>query len=121
MAVGNRTACIINGCAIEVEPDDLAFGAKKTAAVIFTDGSRRGAIGHRKDVVAKVDQHEGIVVGIAGYHLAPEFAHGDAYTRHSGDPFGRAEDAGEPVQGIDGHVVHGATAWFAVVPRRVDV
>ena len=45
----------------------------------------------------------------------------DADPRHGRDAAGRAEDAGQGVQAVDGHVVQRPAAGLAPVPRWVDV
>jgi hypothetical protein len=77
------------------------------------------AAGHREAGAAEVEQEHRVVVDLErdGF-LAPAPLR-DADARHRGHPLGGAEDAGQGVEDVDGHVAQGA-AVGSVVPRGVD-
>ncbi len=118
--VGHIAPWIGERLSVDVQADNVATCAKVTATEALGHTPGRHTVGHGKDVVAEIDEDEGVVVGIAGHHLAAKLAEGEPDTGHGRDALRRTKDAGETVQGIDGHVVERATAGFAVVPRGVD-
>src|SRR5579885_2511062 len=113
---GEIPSGIVKWLAVELQSGDRPLGAEIAAGEAVVDAPVRRSVGQHKQALAEVEQHQRVVVGIDGYHLAAEFALLDAGAGHRRDPTGRTEDAGQAVQGVDGHVVERAARGFAPVP-----
>src|SRR5579883_2340562 len=113
---GEIPSGIVKWLAVELQSGDRPLGAEIAAGEAVVDAPVRRSVGQHKQALAEIEQHQRVVVGIDGYHLAAESALLDAGAGHRRDPTGRTEDAGQAVQGVDGHVVERAARGFAPVP-----
>ena len=121
VCVGEVAPRPVERFAVELQPFNRACGPEVAAhePLGHTPGGRAVREGEAR--VAEVNGDQGVVVGVGLDGLAPELAFLDARATHCCHASGRAEDAGQAVQGVHRHVIQGAATRLAVVPRRVDV
>jgi hypothetical protein len=120
--VGQEQARGFERLAVQREALDRARGAEVGAAEAGVPGDLAGGgpVHDREEVVAEVEQHDRVVVRVGGHDLSREVALTDAHARECRDTARRPEDAGQGMQGVDGHVVERPASRLAEVPARID-